>query len=188
MNTESSRWLCLNLGVLLELQTTTVRNYLDRLTSAMVIRQLQPWYENISKRQVKAPKVFIADSGLLHTLLTLKTQTDLEVHPKLGASWEGFVLEQVIRHLGLLPEECFFWATHSGAELDFLVTRGQKRPGFEVKRSVTPQMSPSIRNAVADLKLNRLDVIHMGEHTFSLSKKVRAVSFLKFLTDLEPLK
>lgn len=88
----------------------------------MVIRQLQPWYENISKRQVKAPKVFIADSGLLHTLLTLKTQTDLEVHPKLGASWEGFVLEQVIRHLGLLPEECFFWATHSGAELDFLVT------------------------------------------------------------------
>jgi len=167
---------------------TTVRNYLDILTSAMVIRQLQPWYENISKRQVKAPKFFIADSGLLHTLLNLKTQTDVEGHPKLGASWEGFVIEQVIRHLGLRLEECFFWATHSGAELDLLITRGQERVGFEVKRSVIPQMSPSIRNAVADLKLSRLDVIHSGEHTFGLSKKVRAVSFSRLLTDLEPLK
>jgi predicted AAA+ superfamily ATPase len=93
---------------------TTVRHYLDILTSAMVVRQLPPWYENVSKRQVKTPKVYLSDSGLLHTLLNLTTLRDLESHPKLGASWEGFVLEQIIQRLGVKTEECFFWATHGG--------------------------------------------------------------------------
>jgi predicted AAA+ superfamily ATPase len=114
---------------------TTVRGYLDLLTSALVVRQLPPWHENISKRQVKAPKVYIADSGVLHSLLDLTTLDDLNGHPKVGASWEGFVLKEVIRRLGARREECYFWATHGGAELDLLVVRGKKRWGFEFIRS-----------------------------------------------------
>jgi hypothetical protein len=106
---------------------TTVRHYLDVLTSALVVRQLAPWHENLGKRQVKAPKVYIADSGLLHTLLGLTAQADVEGHPKVGASWEGFLLEQVSRRLCARPEECSFWAAHSGAELDLLVVRGRQR-------------------------------------------------------------
>lgn len=112
---------------------TTIRNYLDLLTSALVIRQLPPWHANISKRQVKAPKIYLADSGILHTLLNLRVFKDLEGHPKVGASWEGFVLEQIIRRIGARNEECYFRATHSGAELDLLVIRGRKRIGFEIK-------------------------------------------------------
>ena len=117
---------------------TTVRGYLDRLTAALVVRQLLPWFENIGKRQVKAPKVYVADSGLLHCLLDIRTRGDLEGHPKVGASWEGFVIGQIMRHLHAAPEECFFWATHSGAGLDLLVIRGRKRWGFEIKRTTTP--------------------------------------------------
>jgi len=95
---------------------TTIRHYLDLLTSALVVRQIPAWHENIGKRQVKAPKVFIADSGLLHTLLNLQTMTDLESHPKVGASWEGFAIGQVVRQLRARPDECYFWATHAGAE------------------------------------------------------------------------
>lgn len=167
---------------------TTVRNYLDLLTSALVIRQLLPWHENISKRQVRAPKVYIADSGVLHTLLNLRTQTDLEGHPKVGASWEGFVLGQIIRQLGARPDECFFWATHGGAELDLLVLSGQQRLGFEVKRTTSPRLTASMRNALSDLKLRRLDVIHAGEQTFPLEKKVQAVTLSRLLEDLKPIR
>lgn len=167
---------------------TTVRNYLDLLTSALVIRQLLPWHENISKRQVRAPKVYIADSGVLHTLLNLRTQTDLEGHPKVGASWEGFVLGQIIRQLGARPDECFFWATHGGAELDLLVLSGQQRLGFEVKRTTSPRLTASMRNALSDLKLRRLDVIHAGEQTFPLEKKVQAVALSRLLEDLKPIR
>ncbi|MEW5950215.1 MAG: ATP-binding protein [Thermodesulfobacteriota bacterium] len=142
---------------------TTVRNYLDLLSSALVVRQILPWYENISKRQVKSPKVYIADSGLLHTLLSIKTRSDLERHPKIGASWEGFVIEQVIRWMGFRKEDCFFWATHAGAELDLLVVRGRGRLGFEVKLTSSPRVTPSMRSALSDLKLQRLYVIHSGE-------------------------
>ncbi len=164
---------------------TTVRGYLDRLSAALVVRQLQPWYENISKRQVRAPKVYVADSGLLHALLNLRTQTDLESHPKVGASWEGFVIEQLRWRLGAEREECFFWATHAGAELDLLFIRGRTRLGFEIKRTTTPQITPSMRNALNDLKLKRLDVVHAGENTFPLDKKIRALSFSRVLEDLE---
>jgi predicted AAA+ superfamily ATPase len=166
---------------------TTARGYLDRLTSALVVRQLLPWHENISKRQVKAPKVYVADCGLLHALLNVKTMSDLEGHPKVGASWEGFVLGEVVRRLGARWDECFFWATHAGAELDLLIVRGRRRLGFEVKRSASPRLTPSMRIALSDLSLHRLDVIHAGESTFPLAERTRAVAFSRVLDDLQPL-
>jgi len=166
---------------------TTVRNYLDLMTSALVIQQLLPFHENISKRQVKAPKIYIADSGLLHSLLNLKTFRDLEGHPKLGASWEGFVIQQIMRQLGARSDECFFWATHAGAELDLLVMRGRQRLGFEIKHTSSPKITPSMQIALSDLKLNRLDVIHAGDTTFPLDKKIRAVALTRLLDDIKPL-
>jgi hypothetical protein len=166
---------------------TTVRNYLDLMSSALVIRQLLPWRENIAKRQVKAPKIYIADSGILHALLNIKTIMDLEGHPKVGASWEGFLLSQVVRHLGVSAEDCFFWATHGGAELDLFIVRGQKRLGFEFKRTSAPKITTSMRSALADLKLQSLDIIHAGDCTFQLDKRVRAVSFSRVLTDLKAI-
>ncbi len=165
----------------------TVRHYLDTLTSALMLRQLPPWFANVGKRQVKSPKVYIADCGLLHTLLNLPTQDDVESHPKVGASWEGFVLGEVITRLGAYPEECFFWATHAGAELDLLVVRGMRRWGFEFKRTVSPRITRSMRAAFETLDLERLDVIHAGEHTFPLADQVRAVALRHILEDLEPL-
>jgi len=167
---------------------TTIRNYLDLLTSALVVFQLQPWHENISKRQVKSPKVYINDTGILHSLLNLVDFKDLEAHPKLGASWEGFVLHQIIRILGAHQKECFFWATHAGAELDLMVVRGRKRLGFEIKRTSTPKVTPSMRNSISDLKLNSLDIIYPGEHCFSLGKKIRAVAFVNLLSEIKHLK
>ena len=166
---------------------TTVRNYLDLMTSALVINQLQPWHENISKRQVKAPKIYVSDSGLLHCLLNLRTFKDLEGHPKVGASWEGFGLQQVIRRLDVKAEECFFWATHARAELDLLVVRGRKRFGFEFKRTSAPRVTPSMRSALIDLNLMRIDVIHAGDNTYMMDKKIRAVTLLRLLDDIEPL-
>ncbi|HEY2252516.1 MAG TPA: ATP-binding protein [Planctomycetaceae bacterium] len=165
----------------------TVRRYLDLLTAALVVRQLPPWFENVGKRQVKSPKVYIRDSGLLHALLNLKSLADVESHPKLGASWEGFAIEQVIRRLRVRSEECFFWATHSGSELDLLIARGPRRLGFEIKRTSSPRLTPSMRHALEDLKLHRLDVIHAGDETFPLSPRVRAVSLKRLLVDLKPL-
>jgi predicted AAA+ superfamily ATPase len=166
---------------------TTVRNYLDLLTSALVIQQLLPWHENISKRQVKAPKVYVADSGLLHTLLSLKTPADLERHPKVGASWEGFVLAEIIGRLGARSHECYFWGTHGGAELDLLVVRGRLRLGFEIKRTSSPSVTRSMLSALEDLKLHSLDVFHGGDDTFALARQVRAVALSRLLKDLEPL-
>ena len=154
---------------------TTVRGYLDALSATFIARQLQPWHENIAKRQVKAPKVYLSDSGLLHSLLGLETPAQLENHPKVGASWEGFALEVVIRGLGARPEECFFWATHAGAELDLLIVKAGRRLGFEFKRSEAPALTPSMRSALKDLKLDRLEVVHAGQDSFDLAERVRAV-------------
>jgi predicted AAA+ superfamily ATPase len=164
---------------------TTVRGYLDRLTAALVVRQLPPWFENIGKRQVKAPKVYVVDSGLLHCLLGVRTRHDLEGHPKLGASWEGFVIGQVVRRLQATADECFFWATHGGAELDLLIVRGRKRWGFEVKRTTSPSITPSMRIAMSDLRLTRLDLIHAGDHTFPLDRRIRAVALSRLTEDLD---
>jgi predicted AAA+ superfamily ATPase len=166
---------------------TTVRGYLDRLTSCLVVTQLLPWHENISKRQVKTPKVYIRDSGILHALLNLRTPADVAGHPKMGASWEGFVLDQLIRHLGADREECFFWATHSGAELDLLVTRGSRRLGFEIKHTSAPRLTPSMRHAAHDLKLDSLTVIHAGSHLFPLADRIVAVPLQRMLDAINPL-
>lgn len=166
---------------------TTVRRYLDLLTSTFVVRQLQPWHENLKKRQVKALKVYLTDSGLLHSLLNLETAADVERHPKLGASWEGFALNEVQARLGARADECFFWATHAGADLDLLVVRGNRRLGFEFKRTDAPKPTRSMHTALSDLKLDRLEVVHAGEHTFPLTESIRALSLSRLLEDLEPL-
>ena len=166
---------------------TTVRRYLDLLTDALIVRQLQPWHENVGKRQVKRPKVYVGDSGLLHALLNLRRREDVESHPALGASWEGYVIEQLIGHLRAEPEECYFWATHSGAELDLLIVRGRQRRGFEIKRTAAPKVTNSMRSALQVLRLGALDVIHAGRATFPLAERIRAVSVTGLLDEIEPL-
>jgi len=163
---------------------TTVRRYLDIMTSALVVRQLQPWHANISKRQVKSPKVYIRDSGLLHSLLDIKTRTDLERHPKVGASWEGYLLEQVISRLDVPVDQAHFWATHAGAELDLLVGRGSRRIGVEFKRTSSPRLTASMRAAVRDLELGELIVVHAGKESFPLANRVRAIAAHRLVDDL----
>jgi predicted AAA+ superfamily ATPase len=153
---------------------TTMRRYLDTLTSALVVDQLRPWHENVGKRQVKSPKVYIADSGLLHALLDLPDRASLERHPVLGASWEGFVVRQLIEITGARRAQCFFWATHAGAELDLLIVRGNERVGVEVKRTAAPKLTASLRSAIDTLRLDRAYIVHAGEHTFPLADGVEA--------------
>jgi predicted AAA+ superfamily ATPase len=161
----------------LGLSQPTVRSYLDLMTSAYMIRQLQPWHENLSKRQVKAPKIYVRDTGLLHALLGLRSRRDLLKHPKLGASWEGFVLEQLLQ--AAEPDQAYFWATHQGAEIDLLMFRGSRRVGVEIKRSDAPSLTPSMRIALDDLRLDKLWVVYPGEQRFDLTKRVTAIPFDK---------
>lgn len=165
----------------------TVRHYLDLLSSLFLARQLAPWHENLGKRLVKSPKVYVTDSGLLHQLLGIETSRELQRHPKLGASWEGFALAAVETRLGARHGESYFYATHGGAELDLLVVRGRSRLGFEFKRTTAPELTKSMRVALADLRLERLDVIHAGEHSFPLAERVRAVPLSRILQDLKSL-
>jgi predicted AAA+ superfamily ATPase len=153
----------------------TVRRYLDILSGVFMVRQLHPWFANIKKRQVKAPKIYIRDSGLLHALLTLKTESDLIGSPKYGSSWEGYVIEEIIRSID--PDEVFFWATHNGAEIDLVLIKNGKMYGIECKRSDAPGMTPSIRVALDDLKLEHIAVIYPGDQRYSLNKKVTVVPF-----------
>jgi predicted AAA+ superfamily ATPase len=167
---------------------TTVRKYLDLLTSTFMVRQLQPWRQNVGKRLVKAPKVYLADSGILHQLLNLSTPGDVEGHPKLGASWEGFMLGEVVRRLRAWEEECFFWGTQSGAELDLLIVHGKRRLGFEFKRTDAPRLTPSMRSALETLDLSSLTVVHAGKDSFPLRDSVRAVAAAQLLSELKPLR
>lgn len=153
-------------------QSTTAR-YLDLLTDALMIRQLQPWHANLKKRQVKSSKIYVRDSGLLHVLLGLETPKGLLEHPKVGASWEGFVLEQVL--LTEAHDDASFWATHQGAEIDLILRRGDRLFGIEMKRADAPRMTPSIRNALEDLGLERVAVIYPGEKRYPLADRVEAV-------------
>ena len=164
------------LGRSMAVSDATIRHYVDLLASTFMVRVLPPWHENLSKRQVKAPKIYIRDSGILHALLDIETMHALEQHPKLGASWEGFCVELLIAKLGARPEQCYFWATHAGAELDLLVVAKGRRRGFEIKRTVSPRVTPSMQAALHDLKLDSLDVIHAGKDTFPLADKTQAVS------------
>lgn len=152
-----------------------VRHYLQILTDTFMVRRLQPWFENLGKREVRAPKVYIADSGILHFLLGVRDATDLEGHPKVGASFEGFAVQQVMRALEAEPEECFSWGLHTGAELDLLFVRGRTRLGFDVKRTSAPRVTPSMRSALEALGLERLDVIYSGREVFPLAERIRAV-------------
>lgn len=151
----------------------TVRRYLDTLTQTLMIRQLQPWHESLAKRQVKAPKVYFRDSGLLHALMDVTTMPQLLAHPRYGASWEGFALEQVLRVAR--PDEAYFWATHQGAELDLLLLKGSRRIGVEFKRADAPQVTRSMRIAAEDLRLDALYVVYPGDHRFRLAEGIEAV-------------
>lgn len=170
------------LGNSLDLAHNTVRKYLDILTGTFMMRQLQPWYENIAKRQVKSFKVYFRDSGIYHTLLGIDTHQALLTSPKLGASWEGFALESVIRHLQIDAEDCYFWATHNQAELDLLIVKGSKRLGFEFKYTKAPKLTPSMRIASDDLKLDKLYVIYVGDKRFKLATNIECIPLVEFLS------
>lgn len=163
----------------------SVRRYADLLTETFVVRRLNPWSENIGKRQVKSPKLYIADTGLLHSLLGIHTRPELERHPKVGASWEGFGITQIVERLGASRDECYFWATQAGAELDLLVVRGERRMGFEFKRTTAPEVTKSMHIARHDLKLSSLDVVHAGDDTFALKDGIRALAMKRLLVDVK---
>ena len=167
---------------------TTVRRYLDLLSSVFVVLQLPPWYENVGKRQVRSPKVYVGDSGILHALLGLSSREALVSHPKVGASWEGFVVRQVMHLLAVRPEQCFHWSTYSGAELDLLVVAGDRRYGFEIKRAESPRLTSSMRSALETLSLERLDVVHAGQRSYSLARRVRALPAARLAAELRPIR
>jgi uncharacterized protein len=150
----------------------TARRYLDILCGTYVVRQLSPWFVNLKKRQVKAPKIYIRDSGILHALLGIPSAEALQSHPKLGSSWEGFALEQILSVTG--DRDAYFWATHSGAELDLLVFHQGRRLGFEFKYSEKPSISKSMHIATVDLALDHLYIVHPGKHSFRLSETITA--------------
>ncbi|MCB9872342.1 MAG: DUF4143 domain-containing protein [Planctomycetes bacterium] len=154
----------------------TARRYLDLLASTFMVRQLPPWFENVAKRQVKSPKVYVRDSGLLHTLLGMETRAALESHPKLGASWEGFALEQVLQRVG--SSNAYFWATHGGAELDLMVTLDGKRYGIELKYGDAPRSTRSMRVAIHDLGLERVVIVHPGRESYRIDQRIEALSIL----------
>ena len=162
-----------------------VRRYLDTLEATFMVRVLKPWSTNLAKRQVKSPKVYIRDSGLLHRLLDISDRVALERHPKVGASWEGFMIESIIRTIGAEGGRCYFWATHSGAEIDLVVQTGTGRlRGFEIKRTSSPTVTRSMRSAMTDLELRSLDLVHAGEDSFPLARNIRAIAAGRLLQDL----
>ena len=152
----------------------TARRYLDILSGAYMIRILPPWYENLRKRQVKAPKIYVRDSGILHALLQLQTLADLQGHPKIGPSWEGYALEHVIG--GIQARDAYFWGTHAGAELDLFVMIKGKRYGFEFKYTDAPGLSSSMHTAIEDLHLDHLWVIYPGHQDYELNESVSVIS------------
>jgi predicted AAA+ superfamily ATPase len=152
----------------------TARRYLDILSGAYMIRILPPWYENLRKRQVKAPKIYVRDSGILHALLQLQTLADLQGHPKIGPSWEGYALEHVIG--GIQTRDAYFWGTHAGAELDLFVMIKGKRYGFEFKYTDAPGLSRSMHTAIEDLHLDHLWVIYPGHQDYELNESVSVIS------------
>ena len=152
---------------------STTRRYLDLLTDAFMVRQLQPWHGNLRKRQVKAPKIYIRDSGVLHQLLGIHTDRDLLTHPKCGASWEGYVIEEVLA--AVRPDEAYFWATHQGAEIDLVLRKDGRMFGVECKRTDTPRLTPSTRIALADLELEAIAVVYPGTKRFSIAPAVEAI-------------
>ncbi|HLB42386.1 MAG TPA: ATP-binding protein [Gammaproteobacteria bacterium] len=169
------------IGKALGLTHKTIRHYADILVGTFMLRELPPWFENISKRQVKSPKIYFRDSGILHYLLNIANDENLYHHPKLGSSWEGFALESVIRHHEANDSEYYFWATQSGAELDLLIIKNGKRLGFEFKYTDAPKITKSMTIAMNTLKLDKLIVIFPGKESFPLAKTIQACGLEKYL-------
>jgi predicted AAA+ superfamily ATPase len=175
-------WNATQLAVSLGVAPNTVRYYLDVLTQTYMIRQLQPWHANLAKRQVKAPKIYFRDSGLFHRLQGIRSARELHTHPQLGASWEGFALEEVMR--AARPDEVYFWSVHSGAELDLLMIKDGRRIGVEFKREDAPRATRSMRTAMVDLELERLLVIYPGSRVYQINECSHALP-LRLLHDPE---
>lgn len=172
-------WNAAEFARALAVSEPTVRRYLDLLAGVFMVRQLPPWFENLSKRQVKAPKVYVRDSGLLHALLGIRTVHDLEYHPKVGASWEGYALEETLK--ACRPDDAYYWSTHNGAELDLLMFIRGRRVGVEFKRADAPTLTPSMRIALDDLKLDKLWVVYPGDKPYALTRKVDVVPLDRFV-------
>lgn len=166
-------WNASEIASAMGVSATSTRRYLDLLTHTFMIRQLQPWHENLGKRQVKAPKIYFRDSGLFHTLSHIKSESDLLTHPKIGASWEGYAIEEVLRHYQ--PDQEYFWATHNGAEIDLLLFKDGKRIGIECKRRDAPKLTASMKIAMEDLKLDELHVIYPGRKAYPLGESIQVI-------------
>lgn len=158
----------------------TIKSWLDVLTGAYMVRQMQPWFENLQKRQVKAPKIFIRDSGLLHALLSLPGN-EIQTNPKLGASWEGFVIEQIINRLK--TRDYYYWRTHAGLELDLLVMKNGKRLGFEIKYSETIKVTRSMHQIIEDLKLDQFFIVYQGKHRLELDAKIQLLPVIDIVKE-----
>ena len=146
-----------------------------------MVRTLLPWFENISKRQIKSPKIYFRDSGIYHALLNITDYKDLLIHPNLGASWEGMALEEIIRFEKLDRDQCYFWGIHAQAELDLLIFKEGKRLGFEFKYTDKPRVTASLQAAMEHLKLDHIYVISPGEHQFKLTSNITAVGLAKYI-------
>ncbi len=157
----------------LSVSESTTRRYLDLLERVFLVRQLAPWHANLAKRQIKSPKVYLRDTGLLHQLLGIRTEQELLLHPKSGASWEGYVVEEVIK--AVAPHEAYFWGTHAGAELDLLLVKHGRRLGVECKRMDAPRLTASMQIALADLALDHLAVVYPGDRPYPLADRVTVV-------------
>ncbi len=177
-------WNAAELARSMGVSEPTVRRYLDILQDVFMVRILQPWHTNLKKRQVKSPKIYFRDSGLLHSLLGIRTPQDLQTHPKSGASWEGYAIEEAIKSIE--PDEVYFWGTHNGAEIDLLLLKNGRRFGLECKRVDAPRLTPSMQIALEDLQLNRLVVIYPGERYYPLGEKVTAVPLSSFGMGVSP--
>jgi hypothetical protein len=169
----------------LNIGETTARRYMDLLQDLFMIRQLQPWYANLSKRQVKSPKIYFRDTGLLHYLLGIESDRELYLHPRMGASWEGYVIEEIIKVVQ--PDETYFWATHSGAELDLLLIKSGKRIGVECKRMDAPKLTSSMRTAMQDLELDKLVVVYPGIQPYPLADRISVLPLSKIAAAAENL-
>jgi len=177
-------WNASEIGRSLGEAHTTIRRHADVLVGALVVRELQPWFENVGKREIKSPKLYVRDSGILHSLLGTESFPALESHPKLGASWEGFVIEQILNAAGI--REAYYWGTQSGAELDLLLTVNGRRVGVEVKYADAPRITRSMRIAIEDLKLSHLYVVHPGSARYDLGARVEAIGLADLLTEIAP--
>ena len=161
------------LSTALNVAQATVRRYVDLLEQLFLIRQLRPWHENLRKRQVRRPKIYVRDAGLYHHLIGVGTMDALQVHPRIGASWEGFIIEKVLAESS--PDEAYFWATHNGAELDLLLSIQGRRIGVEIKRVDAPRRTRSMAVAVDDLRLDALYVVYPGEVRYAIDERITAV-------------